>query len=59
MENTYRCCICGGVFNGYGNNPEPLEKYPARCCDRCNETKVIPFRILQIMENRSGTEQSK
>lgn len=59
MENTYRCCICGGVFTGYGNNPWPLENYPARCCDKCNEDIVVPFRIKQILENGHGTEQSK
>lgn len=57
---TYHCCFCGQTFVGYGNNPKPVVNADfARCCDKCNEAKVIPARILQIMENRSGTEQSK
>lgn len=56
----FKCCICGRTFNGYGNNPWPVVNDPeARCCDQCNDEKVIPARILQIMENGSGTKQSK
>lgn len=51
----FKCCICDGTFNGYGNNPWPVvEDKNARCCDQCNETKVIPARIVQIMERSSG-----
>lgn len=58
--NTFRCCICGQDFTGFGNNPWPVVKdEDARCCDVCNETKVIPARILQIMEKDYGTEQGK
>jgi hypothetical protein len=54
------CCICGQKFEGFGNNPWPIVKdADSRCCDSCNETEVIPARILQIMENRNGPEQSK
>ena len=56
----YICCICGYKFSGYGNNPSPVVTAEgARCCDRCNETKVIPERLLRIMECNDGTEQSK
>ena len=56
----FRCCICGRTFKGCGNNPWPVVKdADAVCCDQCNDDKVIPARILQIMENRSGTKQSK
>ena len=56
----FKCCICGRTFNGYGNNPWPVvNDVYARCCDQCNEVEVIPARILQIMENSSGTESSK
>ena len=37
------CCLCGGEFEGYGNNPAPL-KDSGECCDRCNAEKVIPAR---------------
>ena len=53
----FKCCICSRTFEGYGNNPWPVVNDPeARCCDQCNDEKVIPARILQIMENRRGTE---
>ena len=38
------CCLCGGEFGGYGNNPAPL-KDSGECCDRCNAEKVIPARL--------------
>ena len=56
----FRCCICGRTFKGYGNNPWPVDnREDARCCDECNAREVLPARILQIMEKRNGTEQSK
>ena len=24
MEKTYKCCICGKEFTGWGNNPDPV-----------------------------------
>ena len=38
------CCLCGGEFEGYGNDPAPL-KESGECCDRCNAEKVIPARL--------------
>lgn len=46
-----RCCFCGEVIDGYGNNPEPLKTYPNRCCDKCNSEVVIPERIKRMKEN--------
>ena len=44
MKNNYKCCLCGGKFEGYGNNPEPLVTTEGqRCCDECN-SKVILYR---------------
>lgn len=49
-----RCCICGKVFNGYGNNPYGALNFYSRpikwlkndrCCDDCNQEHVIPGRI--------------
>lgn len=49
-----RCCLCNGrieqkktpegkVYWSSGNNAQPLAE--GRCCDKCNNTKVIPARI--------------
>ena len=47
-EEKFRCCICGQVFEGYGNNPYPVSFDPNdRCCDICNEMRVVPERILR------------
>ena len=56
----YVCCICGGWFEGYGNNPWPVVRNEdAICCDKCNATKVVPARIDLMMGHNNGTEQSK
>ena len=56
----FKCCICGKVFSGYGNNPWPVVKDEmARCCDHCNDTVVIPERINLVMGYISGTKSSK
>ena len=51
MTNPYpykrqKCCICHRYFNGYGNNPAPVE-HSGRCCDDCNKDKVIPSRRMR------------
>ena len=38
-----KCCICGSIFEGYGNNPLPIKS--GVCCDKCNETFVFPARL--------------
>ena len=44
--NRFKCCICGDVYWGFGNNPYPYDKNPKhRCCDDCNTMFVIPSRI--------------
>lgn len=54
-----KCCFCGRpLWNGhatipekfkseyFGNNPWPLsDNENDRCCDECNDYKVIPERI--------------
>tara|TARA_R100000664_G_C2741683_1_gene130060 strand:- start:19 stop:357 length:339 start_codon:yes stop_codon:yes gene_type:complete len=41
------CVLCSRECeNEYGNNAQPLVE--GRCCDVCNEKKVIPMRVLQI-----------
>lgn len=56
----FKCCICGCKEKGYGNNPWPVvEDVDSRCCDYCNDTKVIPARLKRLVERNRGTEQSK
>ncbi len=40
-----KCCICGNLFEGYGNNPAPIETR-GECCDDCNINVVVPRRLL-------------
>ena len=39
------CPICGREFEGYGNNPSPLE-YQEPVCDVCNIKVVLPVRLI-------------
>ena len=41
------CVICGTLFNGYGHNAEPIED--GRCCDFCNDTEVVPARLVAAL----------
>lgn len=38
------CCICGNLFEGYGNNPAPVEAR-GECCDACHTGIVVPARF--------------
>ena len=40
------CSICGLEYKGYGNDAEPINS--GRCCDTCNNMKVIPARISNL-----------
>ena len=44
------CCICGGNYTHWGNNPSPV-KETGRCCDTCNTLEVIPARIKKLEQN--------
>lgn len=56
----FKCCICGGTFEGYGNNPWPVvNDEDARCCDVCNALEVVPERIKQIREKSYVANQSE
>ena len=53
MDEKHICCICGQEFNGFGNNPYPVNSDEnARCCDDCNITKVIPARLEELQNRR-------
>jgi hypothetical protein len=40
------CCICKMEYTGYGNNAWPVDD--GQCCDICQETEVLPARILRF-----------
>lgn len=44
-EELFTCCFCGHKFSTKEmNNAEPvIEK--GKCCDDCNKTEVIPYRL--------------
>lgn len=45
----FDCCICGTHCIGYGNNPWPISKNENdRCCNECNDTIVIPARLMNL-----------
>lgn len=49
MNRKYKCCICGKKFEGYGNNPWPVDnKENSRCCDECNINVIIPERLRRL-----------
>jgi len=39
----FKCIFCKGNFEGFGNNPAPLES-KGKCCDTCN-IEVIQARL--------------
>lgn len=38
-----RCSICKNKYAGFGNNARPVNN--GRCCEDCNEARVIPARV--------------
>lgn len=52
MNKIRKCCLCGKLFFGWGNNPQPL-KDKGECCDACNCSKVIPARLQKIITDTS------
>ena len=49
-----KCSICKNeIYTEHGHNAEPIND--GRCCDMCNQTVVIPFRIKEMFnENRNS-----
>jgi hypothetical protein len=54
-EELLKCCFCKQDIEvneygwKYGHNPSPLMNGDDdRCCDRCNENKVMSFRLFQL-----------
>jgi hypothetical protein len=44
------CSLCGGPVEGWGHNPAPLadREIDGPCCQTCNDTKVIPARLVNM-----------
>lgn len=56
MNNSIkRCCICGNLFEGYGNNPAPVETR-GECCDICHAEVVVPRRLLDARKAQIQAE---
>jgi len=48
-QETGTCALCGGPYEMWGNNPQPvLPHFHQRVCNRCNATKVIPVRLYRL-----------
>ena len=45
-EPEKRCCLCGQVYEGFGNNAWPLAD--GECCDSCNDGLVVPERFKRL-----------
>ena len=56
LLETEECCFefCVNRFK-YGNNPQPV--CGGKCCDDCNQMKVIPARLKSFMEEREEREE--
>ena len=46
-NKTKKCCLCNEPVSGWGHNPWPLKK--GKCCGICNDTKVVPARLMLMM----------
>jgi hypothetical protein len=51
----FNCCICRNIFQGWGNNPDPVKNSENEyfsendeCCGGCNAMKVIPARLQEM-----------
>lgn len=51
MTKNGKCCLCGGEYTYYGNNPSPFfadDIENNRCCNLCDNTKVMPARMIMM-----------
>jgi hypothetical protein len=42
-----KCKICNKAIFGHGHNAQPIAN--GRCCDVCQDTKVIPARMKLML----------
>lgn len=54
-----KCAICGNEINNeFSNNPWPVRTDEnARCCDECNTSFVIPYRIMLMRLNKKRKDE--
>ncbi len=54
-----KCAICGNEINNeFGNNPWPVRTNEEdRCCDECNTSFVIPYRIMLMRLNKKRKDE--
>ena len=56
-HRKYKCILCGLAAIGFGNNPEPLAAYEVgRCCDDCNQKRVVPERLRRMAAGLEARE---
>ena len=58
LDNYKVCCICGKVFEGYGNDPWPVQE-EGKCCDDCNMEVVVPIRIAKLKSKEEKETEKK
>ncbi len=64
-----KCCICGALIVGYGNDPvgamwldendkprRPSWKSTDRCCEKCNMKYVVTGRLFQIYHKKKSMQ---
>lgn len=42
-----QCIICRRTYTGWGHNAQPVAD--GRCCDGCNDGRVVPTRIAMML----------
>lgn len=52
---TKICILCGKKYAKSGNNPSPLAE-AGRCCDKCDDNKVLPARLMITGFSRAHAE---
>lgn len=55
FQRILSCVICGKKSLGYGHNAMPASE--GRCCDKCNEEVVIPFRMKENLTRNITKKQ--
>jgi hypothetical protein len=55
-EEKIICVVCGNKVGNWGHNPQPI-KEDGICCDRCNQTVVIPARLLEASEREDEIDE--
>ncbi len=54
-KEWHKCSICGSFYQGFGHNAEPING--GRCCDICNDIKVVPTRITNFFAKQTPDQE--